>query len=199
MRPSCRLGRIHKDLYVGGRGESYLRKQFEQAWSMSMLHVAPTKLRKGVRVVRNDEDTDWQGLVADVVGHVTSFVGDEDGPPPKRAKGEAAAPSCGAVGGAARRAADDIRGDAAAALGREHGPTDRRAALRTLTCARTHGALGSGLRAHVPHKGATLTLAPRGRANGPTPRWDDVPEEKLPTRGAATGLVERWNQGASLP
>lgn len=81
----------------GGHGEAYLRTQFEQAWRMNVLHVAPIKKHKGVQVVRNDEDADWEGLVADVVGHVTSFVGDNDGPPPKRAKSEgarAAAPSC---------------------------------------------------------------------------------------------------------
>jgi uridine kinase len=77
----------------GGHGESYLRTQFEQAWAMNLLHVAPAKELGGVRVVCNDEDGAWESLVEEVVGHVTracqaracEVVGDEP-PPAKRAK-----------------------------------------------------------------------------------------------------------------
>ena len=47
----------------GGYGDAYLRAQFEQAWKMSLLHVAPTKLHAGVTIVRNDADALWEPLV----------------------------------------------------------------------------------------------------------------------------------------
>ena len=47
----------------GGHGESYLRTQFEQAWKMYVLHVAPTRLHPGVQVVDNDDDVCWEALI----------------------------------------------------------------------------------------------------------------------------------------
>ena len=54
----------------GGHGESYLRTQFEQAWKMYVLHVAPTRLHPGVQVVDNDDDACWEALIEAVCREV---------------------------------------------------------------------------------------------------------------------------------
>ena len=54
----------------GGHDEKYLRTQFDQAWKMNLLHVAPTRLHAGVKVVNNDDGSEWDALVDDCFNHI---------------------------------------------------------------------------------------------------------------------------------